>query len=268
MLAGPRPRVFTFLSAASVDEKSAMLVNLGASLAQAGSNVLLFDASAGSRGVAAKLDAVRSATLLQVAQQERALDEAVQAMPQGFGVAVLARGAQRIVPGDADQARRLSNAFKLLTAGGDILLADAELDDDGGLPIDALADGEIVVQVSAGAASIKDAYAIIKRINARFGRRPCGVLVTGTSDAEAKVVFDNLAQVANRYLAVKLHSMGSVPPDDHVKRAARLGRAVIDAFPLAGASVAFRTLAGRFALSDVPGMGLHGISANGATPRM
>ncbi len=268
MLAGPRPRVFTFLSATSAEEKGAMLVNLGASLAQAGSNVLLFDASTGSQGIASRLDAVRSATLLQVARQERALDEAVQAMPQGFGVATMARGTQRVVPGDADQARRLSNAFKLLAAGGDILLADAELDAEGGLPIDALADSEIVVQVSAGAASIKDAYAIIKRINARFGRRPCGVLVTGTSDAEARVVFDNMARAANRYLAVKLYSMGSVPPDDHVKRAARLGRAVIDAFPLAGASVAFRTLAGRFALSDVPGMGLHGISANGANPRI
>ena len=45
--------------------------------------------------------------------------------------------------------------------------------------------------------------------------------------------------------------MGSVPADEYLHRAARLGRAVVDAFPLAGASVAFRRLAGRFAL---PGM--------------
>jgi flagellar biosynthesis protein FlhG len=41
--------------------------------------------------------------------------------------------------------------------------------------------------------------------------------------------------------------MGSVPADEYLHRAARLGRAVVDAFPLAGASVAFRRLAGRFA---------------------
>jgi flagellar biosynthesis protein FlhG len=36
MLAGPKPRVYTFLSAASAEEKGAMLVNLAASLSQAG----------------------------------------------------------------------------------------------------------------------------------------------------------------------------------------------------------------------------------------
>jgi flagellar biosynthesis protein FlhG len=43
--------------------------------------------------------------------------------------------------------------------------------------------------------------------------------------------------------------MGSVPADEHLNRAARLGRSVIDAYPLAGASVAFRRLAGQFSLS-------------------
>jgi flagellar biosynthesis protein FlhG len=45
--------------------------------------------------------------------------------------------------------------------------------------------------------------------------------------------------------------MGSVPADEYLQRAARLGRAVVDAFPLAGASVAFRQLAGRLALAGM-----------------
>ncbi|MES2741947.1 MAG: antiactivator of flagellar biosynthesis FleN protein, partial [Pseudomonadota bacterium] len=39
MLAGPTPRVVTFLSATPQDDKGAMLVNLGASLARAGNDV-------------------------------------------------------------------------------------------------------------------------------------------------------------------------------------------------------------------------------------
>jgi flagellar biosynthesis protein FlhG len=140
------------------------------------------------------------------------------------------------------------------------VVVDAELDNQDAFPMPALATGEIVIQVSTSAASIKSAYSIIKRINGQLGRRPFSVVVTGASDKEAQVVFQNMAQAANRYLAVKLNSMGSVPADDHVKRAAHLGRPVVDAFPLAGASVAFRRLAGRFALPDVPSMQLHGIS--------
>lgn len=264
MLAGPKPRIVSFLSATPDDEKSTMLVNLGASLAQAGSDVLLLDANSTARGVAARLDAVRGATLMDVVRQERALNEVVQPMPQGFGVAMLTRSPLRAAIQDAAQTRRLANTFGILAKQTDIIVIDAELGPDDTFPIPAMATGEIVVQVSTTAASIKSAYSIIKRLNAQLGRRPFSVLVTGASDKEAQVVFENMAQAASRYLAVQLNSMGSVPADEHVKRAARLGRAVIDAFPLAGASVAFRRLAGRFALNDVSAAGLRGMQASGA----
>lgn len=255
MLAGPKPRVFTFLSAASAEEKGAMLVNLGASLAQAGRDVLLMDACMASEGIASRLNAMRGATLMQVACQERALEEAIQPMPQGFGVTALKRGPQRGAEKDPALARRLDDAFGVLATRADIVMVDAELDKDDSFAISGLANSEIVVQVSNSAASIKSAYTLIKRLNDKLGRRPFSVLVTGASEKEAQVVYDNMAQAANRYLAVKLNSMGSVPADEHMKRAMHLGRAVVDAFPLAGASVAFRRLAGKFVLSDVAAAG-------------
>lgn len=249
MLAGPKPRVITLLSAASGEEKSAMLVNLSASLAQAGRDVLLLDACMASEGIATRLNATRGATLLQVARQERGLDDVMQPMPQGFSIAALKRGPQRVEK-DAGLARYLNDAFDVLATRADIVVVDAELDQDDAFPIAALSDSEIVVQVANNPASIKEAYAIIKRLNGKLGRRPFSLLVTGASEKDAKVVYQNMAQVANRYLAVKINSMGSVPADEHLKRAMHLGRAVVDAFPLAGASVAFRQLAGRFVLSE------------------
>lgn len=249
ILAGPKPRVFTFLSATPDDEKSATLVNLGASLVRAGSAVLLLDACPGSRGVAGRLNATDGATLLQVARQERALNDVIQPMPQGFGVATLTRGPLAAALHNADHASRLAAAFNTLARQTDIVVVDAELGGDDSFPLTAMNDGEIVVQVSASAASIKSAYSIIKRLNARLGRRPFSILVTGASDQHAQMVYRNMAQAASRYLAVQLNSIGSVPADEHLTRAARLGRSVIDAFPMAGASVAFRHLAGRFAPS-------------------
>ncbi|HJV79578.1 antiactivator of flagellar biosynthesis FleN protein [Noviherbaspirillum sp.] len=250
MLAGPKPRVFTFLSAASPEEKGAMLVNLGASLGQAGRDVLLLDACLGQDGIATRLKATRGASLMQVARNERSLDDVIQLMPQGFAVAALSRGPSRMEK-DSEQARRLEDAFGVLAKRADIMVVDAELDKEDNFAIPALTSSEIVVQVSNNPASIKNAYAIIKRVNGRLGRRPFSLLVTGASEKEAQVVFENMAQVAKRYLAVKLNSMGSVPADEHLKRAMHLGRAVVDAFPLAGASVAFRKLAGRVVLSEV-----------------
>jgi flagellar biosynthesis protein FlhG len=253
MLAGPRPRIFTFLSATPATEKCAMLVNLSASLASSGSDVVLLDACMSNDGIASHMGADIHATLLDVACQERALDQVVHAMPQGFGLASLISGSLRAATRDEnqmrDQMRRLSNAFGVLASQSDVLVIDAELDEDNNFPIPAMANADIVIQVSPDAVSIKNAYTLIKRLNTQLGRRPFGILVTGADESEAEVVYQNMEQAASRYLAVQLHSIGSVPQDDYLTRAEHLGRAVIDAFPLAGASVAFRRLAERFALS-------------------
>jgi len=246
MLAGPPPRVFTFLSATSPAEKSAMLVNLGASLARGG-NVVLLDACPPERGVAGCISAVPHATLLEVARQQCALNQAVLAVRQGFRLVSLA-GSAAWAAADADEMRRLANTFHVLAAQADVLLVDAELDARDGFPLAAMAAGDVVVQVAPDAHSVKAAYALIKRLSAVSGRRSFGVLVTGAGEQEAATVYRNMAQAARRYLALPLYSIGFIPPDEHVGRAARLGRSVVDAFPRAGASVAFRRLAEQVSL--------------------
>lgn len=257
MLAGPRPRVFTFLSALPDEEKNAMLTNLGASLVRSGSDVLMLDARAAAGSIAARLDAPRRASLLDVARQEGRMAELVQSMPQGFGMARLAHATvqarsqlQHAVQDDL-LMRRLGQAFGTLAREHDIVVVDGELGADDGFALPALAGGEIVVQVSNSAASIKAAYSMIKRLTSALGRRPISVLVSGVDERQAGVVHDNIAQVASRYLATRVELLGSVPADEHVGRAARLGRSVVDAFPLAGASLAFRKLAGRCSMSDL-----------------
>ncbi|WP_317204390.1 antiactivator of flagellar biosynthesis FleN protein [Janthinobacterium sp.] len=251
MLAGRQPRIVTFLSATPQDDKGAMLVNLGASLARAGNDVLLVDACAGANGVAARLGVAGGASLLDVARQRCALNEVIRPVPQGFGVVALAAPGAA-APG-ADEARRLAKAFDVLVKQTGIVIVDGSFEAER-FPVPVMGSAEIVIQVSNSATSIKAAYCLIKRLNQELGRRPFGILVTGASESEAKVVYDNMAQAASRYLALNLTSMGSVPADEYLQRAARLGRAVVDAFPLAGASVAFRQLAGRFARAAGPSL--------------
>jgi flagellar biosynthesis protein FlhG len=257
MLQGPRPRIVTFLSATPEDDKGAILVNLGASLAQAGNDVLLVDATEHEYGVAKRLGMDKGPSLLQVARKECALGQVVHKAPQGFSVASLARekrgsGRSAWVPAFAgttnvDRAG-LVGAFDTMVEQGGVVLVDGEFGAQG-FPLPLMAGSEIVIQVSTSAASIANAFALLKRLTQELGRRPFGILVTGASEAAAKVVYANMSSAATRYLAITLTSMGSVPADEYLQRAARLGRAVVDAFPLAGASVAFRQLAGRFALA-------------------
>jgi len=254
MLAGPKPRIVTFLSASAVDDKGAMLVNLAATLARAGNDVVVVDAC--SDGVARRLGVNQGSALLDVARQECGLNQVLRSVPQGFSVASLARSNGRRL--GADDARRLAATFGVLVKQSGMVIVDGEFGPDDTFPVPLMDSAEIVVQVGTSAASITAAYALIKRLSQQLGRRPFGILVTGASEPEAKVVYDNMCSAASRYLAVQLTSMGSVPADEYLQRAARLGRAVVDAFPLAGASVAFRQLAGRFAMSGMPQLGRTG----------
>ena len=252
MLAGPKPRIVTFLSATRSEDKGALMMNLGASLVSTGNDVLIVDASPSARGIAARLGVAHGMSLQNAARQECALDQVAKPMRQGFSLAALAREPLRSARHSPDESRRMVKAFDFLVKQSGIVLVDAELDADDELPLPALAAGEIVVQVSSNAASIKSAYCVIKRLNAKLGRRPFSILVTGASENESKVVYDNMVEAARRYLAIELKFMGSVPADEHLNRAARLGRSVVDAFPLAGASVAFRRMAGRFSMQTAP----------------
>ena len=253
MLAGPKPRIVTFLSATAEDDKGAMLVNLGASLARAGNDVVIVDACESEYGVAQRLGVDRGSSLLNVARQECGLNQVINQVPQGFGVVSMAR--TRRAANGADDARRLAKTFDVLVKQSGIVIVDGEFDSNDSFPVPIMGNSEIVVQVGTSAASITAAYRLIKRLSQQLGRRPFGILVTGASEQEAKVVYDNMSSAASRYLAVQLTSMGSVPADEYLHRAARLGRAVVDAFPLAGASVAFRRLAGRFAMAAMPQSG-------------
>ena len=245
MLAGPKPRIVTLLSVLSVAEKNAMLTNLAASFAHLGNDAILVDARK-NNGVGMRLGNTRRVGLLSVARQECALNEAVQAIQQGFNFATVAWDDSACSGADK---QRLSNVFNVLAQQYGSVIVDAALDGTNSLPVDALMDGEIVIHVSTSAESIKAGYGLIKQLNATLGRRSFGVLVTNAEESQAQLVYANLAKTASRYLAVPLHFMGSIPADDHLSRAARLGRSVIDAFPMAMASVAFRRIAGQLGIS-------------------
>jgi flagellar biosynthesis protein FlhG len=113
------------------------------------------------------------------------------------------------------------------------------------LPLKMLNDGEIIIRLTRQPESITNAYTVIKQICSELGRRPFGIIVDNATDAQAQTVFRNISQVARRFMQIELEFFGAIPSDDHLNRAAKLGRSVIDAFPQATASTAFKQIAQR-----------------------
>jgi flagellar biosynthesis protein FlhG len=107
---------------------------------------------------------------------------------------------------------------------------------------------EVVIVLSRAAASITDAYALIKRMSTYGMQTRFHVLVNRVgSEAEARLIFSNMAAVAQGYLDVRLQWSGFIPADEALARAAAQGRSVQDIEPDAPATHAFRRLAQRMA---------------------
>ena len=259
MLAAPKPRVFTFLSALKDEEKSAMLVNLGVSLARQGQQITILDARSRLNSVGAWLNAQNDMSLLDVARQQRTMQEAIKIVAAGLSVAVLSRESSMLSGLSAETSRQLAKVFDVVAQRADLVVVDVNVDEYDAFPLAALDHSELVIQVSSDPAAIKNAYGLIKRLSSRLGRRSFSILVSGVSEREATLIYTNMAQAASRYLAVPLNYIGYVPEDDHVRKAACLGQSVIDAFPKARASVAFSRLATQLVHSARSVMSFEGV---------
>ena len=252
MLFGAKPRFVTFLSALANDEKNATLVNLAAGLGRLGNDVVLLDARknepSSGPSVAWWLDKQIDATLLDVAQQKRTIQQATITTSQGFKLASMSRCQHSKYASSDFQASyslmtKLNKVVEKLGNSVDIVLVDGELTELNGLATAAFEDGEIVIQVTNQTDSIKTAYSLIKRAHQKYGRREYGLLVTGVNEFEAHRVYDAMAKAAGNFLSVPINFFGYVPQDDYLLRASRSGRSVIEAFPAAGAAKAFSRLA-------------------------
>ncbi|MCM1129925.1 MAG: hypothetical protein NC211_08355 [Alistipes senegalensis] len=257
LLGDHRQRLYTCLSAVQHhNNKNHVLFNLAASLCRSGSSVMLLDATCSPDGVGHyQPQSHTSATLAQVARREYAVEDVFYRTPQGFDVVCLADQAGEV--GHMPSFRKnLNLSFESAAGEADVVLIDACLDRDGGFPLAAMEENAQVLLVEDTEKSIKEAYMLIKRVSGRFGRMPFGVLVSGSEENRSQAIFRNMAQAAAHYLGIQLYDLGYVPKDDHMAKAASLGRCVVDAFPMALSSFAFRRIAGMF--SDM-GASRHGV---------
>jgi flagellar biosynthesis protein FlhG len=243
IMAAPKPRIVTLLSAATTPDQPRLMTNLAATIRRQGGEVLIVHASTDSDE--ARYDIEHLPALLDVAHGQASLLNAIDNSGHGFYVAKLQQKQHADLEHSPHISIDLNKIFNELARQYEIVLVDATLNKAHLLPIDTLHQHEIIIQLTRQPESIKHAYTLIKQICSQLGRRSFGIIVDNASEAQAQIVFRNIAQVAERFMQIELEFFGAIPADDDLSRAAKLGRSIIDAFPLAGASTAFKQIAQR-----------------------
>ena len=231
MFAAERLRIIHVVAGSAGAGRLTVAVNLGVALARAGRETLLIDVIENRR---------RRTALDYLGLGPRIRQDATSATagPHGLGILALDHASSQ-APMRAAQvaARRSALAYALVT--------DSSTRCARWLPTEDQC-REFVVVLSRAAASITDAYALVKRMSAAGVCRRFHVLINRVaSEAEAALIFRNMSRAARGYLDVELELLGFVPADVALEQAAAQMRSVLETAPAAPSAMAFARLAQR-----------------------
>lgn len=243
IMSSPKPRIVSILSTSPNHDHARLMANLATPIADNGFDVLILVASDECNANIYEVE--NQPTLLDVINEKTLLQSVIKNTGNGFSIAKLMPSHQVESPLDLILGQQLNSIFCKLAEQYEIVLVDAAINSDDLLPLKALNEGEIIIKLNRQTESIKDSYALIKKIYNQLGSRSFGIIVDNATDSQAQAIFTNISEVAKRFLNTELEFFGAIPPDVHLSRAAKLGRTVMEAFPLASASSAFKLIAER-----------------------
>jgi flagellar biosynthesis protein FlhG len=224
--------------------KTSVAVNMGASLAQMGKEVFLFDADFGLSNVDVVLGLKPKFTIANVIENECALEDIVIKGPFGLNIVPGSSGIQSLVQMQPQNYAGLIYAFNSLMGKLDTLIIDTAAGISDSVVRFALASQEIIIVVCDEPASIADSYALIKLLHKTYGVSRFRIVVNMSSSLyEAKKLFAKLTNVTDKFLNVVLHFLGWIPEEELVRKAIKQQRAVVEAYPSCKASQCFRHLA-------------------------
>ncbi|MDE2600391.1 MAG: hypothetical protein KGL40_12295 [Rhodocyclaceae bacterium] len=202
-------QVVALTAAAVVQNRPQLLAGALTALAARGRRVLLLDENPAPRNTASLLHERPGADLLQVVRGEMSLAQAIRSVNRNLGVL----GVDRLANAELPLTRRVADLYQQIVDSHDIVLIDCCASRAGQISTLALQAGHVVIAVTAAGNGIMQAYAQIKRLAQFHQREHFQILVSGKIGRdEARVIFNNLRQVAFEHLGVRLGYLGLVDP--------------------------------------------------------
>lgn len=243
-MAKPHPvRVITVASGKGGVGKTNVSVNLALALASQGKDVTILDADLGLANIDVMLGLHSKKNLSNVMHGECNLDEILLDGPLGVKVIPASSGVKDMAEMSPAQHAGLVSAFSELSHNIDVLIVDTAAGISDSVVSFSRAAQEVIVVVCDEPASITDAYALIKLLNKDQGIFKFHILANMVSGPQqGREVYDKLSKVSDRFLDVALDYIGHVPFDEHLQKAVKRQKAVVEAFPRSRAAQAFQTL--------------------------
>lgn len=239
------PRVIAVSSGKGGVGKTNVVANLAFGLTLLRKRVLVLDADLGLANIDVLLGLTPRYTIEQFFNQEKRFSEIIIRGPGGMSIIPAGSGVMDLVHLSESQKLYLLSELELLAEEIDILLIDTGAGISSNVLYFNMAAHESIVVATSEPTSITDAYALIKVLSTRFGKKRFTILVNAVSnEREAREVFLKISRVADRFLqSLSLDYLGFIPFDEKIPEAVKLQKAVLELYPEAPSSRSLFALA-------------------------
>ena len=244
LMGGGQLQVATFVAGCEGVGRSVAVANLGVALARLGKEVMIIDEHTSRDDIAASFGMLSRFDLLNVVQRELSLPQVLLQPMSGLRILPAANAVRKLGRLSLTQQQTLLDAMSSLERPVDVILVDASMAHPAGFSPFGLVAQDAVVVLSGSSASITEAYALIKKVSHAFSRKQFRILVNKVrSHADARSIYENIAQVAAQRGIARLDYAGAIPLDDALRQATQLCRPVLIQAPESAAAAAFRDVA-------------------------
>lgn len=222
------PKVYSISSGKGGVGKSNFTLNLGINLDQKDKNVVIIDADIGLANLEILLGIVSKHNLLDMVERNMKLEDILTDGPGSLKFISGGSGIIDLIDIDKTKLQNFISSIRSLENMADFILIDTGAGASDVVTSFASVADEVIVVTTCEPTAIADAYALIKvLVNKNINKKINVVVNRADTEKEARSVYNNLAQVAKRFLNTDIESLGYILVDDQVTKAVKVRKPFI-----------------------------------------
>jgi flagellar biosynthesis protein FlhG len=231
--------------------KTHIAANLAICMAASGKKTLLLDGDMSLGNLDIILDLDSKYNISHLISGRKNIEEIINVGPHGLEVICGTSGLEQLANMTEFERQRLTQQLSGLQETSDIIIIDTAAGISKQVVSFCLAADHMLVVTTPEAAAMTDAYAMIKvLVGNGFSERISLIVNMAETIAEGRKTYQQIANVARRFLNTSICNGGILLKDDKMATAARMRKPVVLAFPRADITASIASLAAKLSKSQ------------------
>ncbi len=237
-------KVITITSGKGGVGKTNITINIAIALSKMGYRIVILDADFGLANIDVLFGMIPKYTLVDVIHNKKNIIEVLSDGPLNIKFISGGSGVEELIKLEKPQLDRVVDNISLLDKIADIILIDTGAGLSDTVMNFVMAADEVILVTTPEPTSITDAYALIKMVSNRDKDKMIRVVINRAESLnEAIDILSKLSLVSEKFLSLKLHSLGYIIQDEMVIKAVKMQQPFSLCFPRAQATKQVKEIA-------------------------